>query len=223
MGIEESLNRFWNPESIGIKDDGVNDEEDTTLENFNKTVCVKKGIIEEVLDPEKPKNRPVFYLPHQIVIRKESITTKLRIVFDASAHEIGEFSLNDCLFQGENLNPNIIRLLINFRLFKVAFLADIEKAFLQISLSDKDRDAVRFLVADADGNIKVYKFNRVLFGVKSSPYLLSATIKNHIAKYCQEFPAAVEVLENCFYVDDLIAGKKVLNLHSKFLSEQRKL
>ncbi|GFY74168.1 hypothetical protein TNIN_86411 [Trichonephila inaurata madagascariensis] len=43
MGIEESLNRFWNPESIGIKDDGVNDEEDTTLENFNKTVCVKKG------------------------------------------------------------------------------------------------------------------------------------------------------------------------------------
>ncbi|GFY67459.1 uncharacterized protein TNIN_181951 [Trichonephila inaurata madagascariensis] len=49
--------QFWNPESIGIKDDGVNDEEDTTLENFNKTVCVKKGRGEDVGACERQKEK----------------------------------------------------------------------------------------------------------------------------------------------------------------------
>ncbi|GFX02669.1 integrase catalytic domain-containing protein [Trichonephila clavipes] len=57
-----------------------------------------QGIIERVLETEKPTDRAVFYLPHQAVFRQESLTTKMRIVFDASSHEDGQPSLNDCIW-----------------------------------------------------------------------------------------------------------------------------
>ncbi|GFW98021.1 DUF1758 domain-containing protein [Trichonephila clavipes] len=121
------------------------------------------GIIEKVTNPFIPTNNPVFYLPHQVIIKNESLTTKLRLVFDASAHEEKQLSLNDCLFHGVNLNPNILDLLISFRSNKIAVLADVEKAFLQISLAPKDRDVVRFLIDDGENGVQVYRFNRVLF------------------------------------------------------------
>ncbi|GFX43552.1 integrase catalytic domain-containing protein [Trichonephila clavipes] len=165
------------------------------------------GIIEKVTNPFIPTNNPVFYLPHQGIIKNEYLTTKLRLVFDASAHEEKQLSLNDCLFHGVNLNPNILDLLISFRSNKIAVLADVEKAFLQISLAPKDRDVVRFLIDDGENGVQVYRFNRVLFGVNASPFLLAATIKTHIGKYMEKYPDTVRTLDHCFYVDDLVTGK----------------
>ncbi|GFX47604.1 integrase catalytic domain-containing protein [Trichonephila clavipes] len=171
-----------------------------------------QGIIERVLETEKPTDRAVFYLPHQAVFRQESLTTKMRIVFDASSHEDGQPSLNDCIWSGENLNPNIFHLIISFRLNTIAITADIERAFLQISLRDEDRDAVRFLFPDIRSNqtdpykFQVYRFKRVMFGVNVSPFLLSATIKHHIENYREQYPAATEMLDTCLYVDDVISG-----------------
>ncbi|GFW37027.1 integrase catalytic domain-containing protein [Trichonephila clavipes] len=171
-----------------------------------------QGIIERVLETEKPTDRAVFYLPHQAVFRQESLTTKMRIVFDASSHEDGQPSLNDCIWSGGNLNPNIFHLIISFRLNTIAITTDIERAFLQISLRDEDRDAVRFLFPDIRSNqtdpykFQVYRFKRVMFGVNVSPFLLSATIKHHIENYREQYPAATEMLDTCLYVDDVISG-----------------
>ncbi|GFU52718.1 integrase catalytic domain-containing protein [Trichonephila clavipes] len=136
----------------------------------------------------------------------------MRIVFDASSHEDGQPSLNDCIWSGENLNPNIFHLIISFRLNTIAITADIERAFLQISLRDEDRDAVRFLFPDIRSNqtdpykFQVYRFKRVMFGVNVSPFLLSATIKHHIENYREQYPAATKMLDTCLYVDDVISG-----------------
>ncbi|GFY38859.1 uncharacterized protein TNIN_398411 [Trichonephila inaurata madagascariensis] len=46
-----------------------------------------EGIIEKVTNPFISTNNPVFYLPHQVIIKNESLTTKQQIVFDASACE----------------------------------------------------------------------------------------------------------------------------------------
>ncbi|GFR04302.1 reverse transcriptase domain-containing protein [Trichonephila clavata] len=45
-----------------------------------------------------------------------------------------------------------------------------------------------------------------MFGVNVSPFLLSATIKYHIEKYREQYPAATEMLDTCLYVDDVISG-----------------
>ncbi|GFV19516.1 integrase catalytic domain-containing protein [Trichonephila clavipes] len=89
---------------------------------------------------------------------------------------------------------------------------DIKQAFLQICLADEHKDAVRFLWSDDEPcvhkrpKLQVYRFNRVNFGVSSSPFLLAATIRYHIEKYKHEFPDTVELLDRNFYVDDLISG-----------------
>ncbi|GFU63497.1 integrase catalytic domain-containing protein [Trichonephila clavipes] len=100
----------------------------------------------------------------------------------------------------------------SFRLNTIAITADIERAFLQISLRDEDRDAVRFLFPDIRSNqtdpykFQVYRFKRVMFGINVSPFLLSATIKHHIENYREQYPAATEMLDTCLYVDDVISG-----------------
>ena len=53
------------------------------------------GIIEEVHDEGECCN--VTYLPHREVVKDQSTTTKVRIVFDASARLKGQPCLNDVL------------------------------------------------------------------------------------------------------------------------------
>ncbi|GFU07864.1 uncharacterized protein TNCV_3551761 [Trichonephila clavipes] len=170
----------------------------------------EQGIIEEVKTEitDNKLKRPVYYLPHQAIRKDGRLTSKTRIVFDAGSHQNNELSLNDCLWPGINLNPNLLDILINFRLNAIAFCSDIKQAFLQICLADEHKDAVRFLWSDDEPcvhkrpKLQEYRFNRVNFGVSSSPFLLAATIRHHIEKYKHEFPHTVELLDRNFYVDE---------------------
>ena len=69
----------------------------------------------------------------------------------------------------------------------MGLIADIEKAFLVVSVADEDKDVLRFLWLDDVNSelprIKVLRFARVVFGVSSSPFLLNATIKHHMNRY----------------------------------------
>ena len=65
-------------------------------------------------------------------------------------------------------------------MWKVALVGDIAKAFLMIEVDPVDRDVLRFLwVKDTNAEaseVIVRQFNRVVFGVNSSPYLLNMVI-----------------------------------------------
>lgn len=87
---------------------------------------IQQGIV-EVVPPEEQAEQ-VHYLPHHAVIRRDKKTTKLRIVYDASGS-----SLNECLHAGPKFDQKILDLLLRFRAHRVAFTADIEKAFLMVS------------------------------------------------------------------------------------------
>lgn len=156
-------------------------------------------------------------MPHHAVLREDKVTTKLRVVFDASSHEEGCPSLNDSLFTGPNLNPNLLDVLIKFRLHQIAFTTDIAKAFLQIALAEKDKDAVRFLwlhgppTKDCENELRIMRMNRVVFGVSPSPFLLAATIRKHIKMYETEQPKTVQALRESLYVDDFISSSANVN------------
>jgi hypothetical protein len=69
--------------------------------------CGINGIIKDqkqsgVVEPtESPAEGVEFYLPHKPVVRETAKTTKVRIVYDASAKETCDsLSLNDCLYAG---------------------------------------------------------------------------------------------------------------------------
>ena len=59
-----------------------------------------------------------YYLPHQAVIRKDSLTIKLRVVFDASAKTTNKRSLNDILKIGPKLQKDILDIVIKWRLWQ---------------------------------------------------------------------------------------------------------
>ena len=101
-------------------------------ETYNSVIKdqLEKGVIEKVA--KAVTKNIVHYLPHQAVINP---TTKLRIVYDASAKSRkGNKSLNECLYRGPVMLNDLCGLLMRFRLRTVAIVADIEKAFLQIGL-----------------------------------------------------------------------------------------
>jgi len=122
------------------------------------------------------------YLLHRPVV-KESGTTRVSPVFDASARERGQPSLNQCLGKGVNLIALKPAILLRVRLHQIGIIAYIRKAFLQISLCEGDRNFLRFLWVNKEGDLKIFRHAQVAFGVTSSPFLLGAVIDFHLKKY----------------------------------------
>ena len=170
---------------------------------------VELGIVQPVSESDVGVMGQVHYLPHHAVVKEQKETTKVRVVYDASA-KCGGPSLNECLFAGLNFSQRILNILLRFRLFPVALIADIEKAFLMVSVSDEDRDVLRFLWIDdvnkPDSKIQILRFSRVMLGVSSSPFLLNATIDHHLKQFSSTKPELVELLLRSIYVDDIVAG-----------------
>ena len=93
---------------------------------------------------------------------------------------------------------------------RIAFTADIEKAFLQIELNNQDRDATRFLwlkdinkSVNSVDNLEAYRFCRVLFGAAPSPFLLNATIRYHLNE--KDNWITKDLTEN-MYMDNVVTG-----------------
>lgn len=151
----------------------------------------------------------VHYLPHHAVIKRDKETTKLRIVYDASCKSTG-VSLNDCLYTGPALSQRIMDIILRFRAHRKALAGDIEKAFLNVSVVEEDRDVLRFLWFDdakkENPKVFVLRFARVVFGVTSSPFLLNATVKHHVERYEDDDPEFFETFLRSIYVDDLSTG-----------------
>ncbi|GFT16826.1 integrase catalytic domain-containing protein [Nephila pilipes] len=99
----------------------------------------------EIVSHETHNKERLFYLPHHAVKKIAKEETKCRTVFDASSHSPGHPSLNDALENGPNLLLDIMATLLRFRLSKIAIMYDGSQTFLQLILSEEERDATRFL------------------------------------------------------------------------------
>ena len=145
-----------------------------------------KGIIERVERATCDVIR--HYIPHHVIIAPQKATTKLRVVYDASAKvRKANKSLNECLYRGPVLLYDLVDMILRFRIPKVGIVSYIEKAFLQIELQPSDRDVRRFIWFKNyqgpkidESHIQELRFCRVLFGIILSLFLLSATIESHL-------------------------------------------
>ena len=153
---------------------------DTVIKTY-----LDENIVDEVKDDKTFEK--VHYLPHRAVIKNERDTTKIRVVFDASAKSPKQPSLNRILYSGTCLLPLVQD--IRFRIGETAVVADVQQAFLQISIAEPHRNLLRFLWFEDINNsdvIKTLLFARVMFGLTCSPFLLNATIRAHVEKHLGE-------------------------------------
>ena len=126
------------------------------------------------------RNNITNYIPHHGVINQHK-PNKLRVVSDASAKYKGH-SLNDYFLVRPDLLNNLVSTIIRFRLGKYAVSGDIEQMFHQISVSPKDRDALRFLWRENSNEVvSDYTMNVHLFGKNDSPCVANFALKTVIS------------------------------------------
>ncbi|GFU88126.1 putative RNA-directed DNA polymerase from transposon X-element [Trichonephila clavipes] len=195
-----NVKELWDLETIGIRD---------PVEN------IKKKVTETEIQTD------AYYFPHRAVF-KSSDTTKIRPVFDATAREENNPSLNDCLLIGPNLIELIPDILDRFRMYPIALSANIEKAFLQISVTPEHRDFLRFFYPHENNEI-VYRHCRLVFGVCSIPFLLAASINHLLDNTPSKYMNIVYKLRRSFYVDNCVTGVSDTQEIGSFVNKVRKI
>lgn len=147
-----------------------------------------------------------FYLPHHSVI-KESTTTKLRVVFNASQSTSNGMSLNDQLAIGKTSQRDIVAILIAWRFKRFACTSDIEKMYRQIWIHPNQRMFQKILWRSKSNTpIKEFQLSTVTYGMANAPYLAIRTLFQLANDSEKESPIAAKLIRNNFYVDDGMFG-----------------
>ncbi|VDK55184.1 unnamed protein product, partial [Cylicostephanus goldi] len=109
-------------------------EDTDTLQDYDNIFKEQaaKGLIEEVSEQDVSSTSIVHYLPHQAVFTLRRFS-----------HYNDQPSLNDVLHQDPLLLPDMVGILLRFRVPDIAVISDVEKSFLQVRLQEADRDATR--------------------------------------------------------------------------------
>ncbi|XP_070069982.1 uncharacterized protein [Drosophila takahashii] len=108
------------------------------------------------------------------VLRPQSTSTKLRVVFDASSCTSTQVALNDILMVGPTIQEELYSTLLWFRLHKFALAADVKKMYRQL--------------------------NTVTYGTSPAPCLAIRCLMR-LGEIAQDScPKAAKVIQNDFYV-----------------------
>ncbi|XP_044317958.1 uncharacterized protein LOC123038150 isoform X2 [Drosophila rhopaloa] len=147
------------------------------------------------------------YLPHHPVIKESSTTTKVRVVFDGSMKTSNGKSLNEILAIGPKLHMELPAILINWRVIRFAFLADVEKMYRCINIHKKDAQFQRILwKTDNTVQVEEYACCTVMFGTSCAPYLAIRVMQQLAEDEEHNYPLAANVLKRQMYVDDVLSG-----------------
>lgn len=149
----------------------------------------------------------IVYLPHHGILKESSNSTKLRVVFDASAKNNRGVSLNDALLVGPILQDNLIDIMLRFRFYRIALTADLRRMYRQVLVHPKDRGFQHILWRFSfDKPIIEYQLNTVTYGQASASYLAIRSVRQLAMENVAQYPLASGALLNDTYVGDVISG-----------------
>ncbi|XP_055623180.1 uncharacterized protein LOC129766628 [Toxorhynchites rutilus septentrionalis] len=147
------------------------------------------------------------YLPHHAVLKEASTTTKVRVVFDGSAKTSTGHSLNDALQVGPIVQDELLTLILRFRKYPIALVADIAKMYRQVMLHPKDTPLQRILWRfNPNEPVSTFELQTVTYGLAPSSYLATRTLQQLATDEGDCYPLGGPALRKGFYVDDYIGG-----------------
>ena len=138
-----AMKRLQNAEKRLLKNPDVFKAYDEVIDQY-----LDKGYIRKVPVSEKQPDSK-WYLPHFAILKPNKATTKIRIVFDASAKYEGT-SLNDMIYSGPKLQRELFDVLLRFRCHPIAIVCDIAEMYLRIQIPEADRAYHLFLWRGCD-------------------------------------------------------------------------
>lgn len=172
---------------------------------------VKSSYVSFMKDYEHLGHMKLADQPASYIIPHHCVTSRFRVVFDASAKFLspsGQFlSLNDALLPGPKLQQDLCDILLNFRLFSVAFTADICKIYRQILVEPNDCRYQHILWRSSPNSaICEYELTTVTYGVTSAPFFAMRVLQQLVHDEGSSYPKASHLLLHNTYVDDIVAG-----------------
>lgn len=126
---EIALKRFHSLENKLMKNEDLKIEYVKFMEEYELLGHMKQ------IDTNLNNLNKGYFLPHHVITKSSSVTTKFGVVFDASAKTDSGLSLNDVQFVGPALQNDIFSILVRFRKFRYAITADISKMYRQILIN----------------------------------------------------------------------------------------
>ncbi|XP_025406355.1 uncharacterized protein LOC112680475, partial [Sipha flava] len=149
--------------------------------------------------------KKTYYLPHHAVTKETSITTKLRVVFDGSAPSSTGLSLNDVLYKGPKVQPDLLAILLRFRMHAVVMTSDIVKMYRQILIHPDDRALQRIWYRKCpEQELQEFELRTVTYGTKAASFLSTRCLVQLAVEV--KDPSLKRVITSDFYVDDLLTG-----------------
>ncbi|XP_075152046.1 uncharacterized protein LOC142226066 [Haematobia irritans] len=205
IGIGQSrssaLAQFFRNENRLLRSPELKEEYDRVLMEY-----ISLGHMSKV-SPPTPNDMVSYYLPHHAVIKPDSTTTKVRVVFNASSPSSNGRSLNDILYTGPVLQQDLVVLILKWRFFTYVFNGDITKMYRQVLVNPNHRSYQRVLFRHSPSEpIQDYELTTVTFGVNCAPFLAIRTIMQLAEDVKDTLPFASTILRNYMYVDDALAG-----------------
>lgn len=164
---------------------------------------ISLGHMTENTTPDKDEY--TYIMPHHGVLRETSLTTKLRVVFDASAVTSSGLSFNNIQMVGPTVQSDLISILIRFRQFKYVVTADVEKMYRMVKVTESQHMLQQILWRfEPNEQLRQYKLNTVTYGTASAPYLATRCLVQ-LGKECTDKSVSDAIIKG-FYVDDFIYG-----------------
>jgi len=167
---------------------------------------IDMGHMIEVVD-ELAIPKPSFYLPHHAVLKSSSLTTKLRVVFDASATSSSGLSLNNVLKCGPTVQDDVFSIVIRFRKHQYVVTSDVEKMFRQVRVSKDDWNLQRILWRENPREkLHTYQLTTVTYGTTPASFLATQCLVALAEEVKDQYPEASRSIIRDFYMDDLMTG-----------------
>ncbi|KAG7198935.1 hypothetical protein KM043_015747 [Ampulex compressa] len=165
------------------------------------------GHMQEITVNTERDKEDSFYLPHHAVIREQSLTTKLRVVFDTSSKTSTGISLSDKLQVGPNVQQELIEIILHFRVHKFVIIAGVVKMFRQIVVRKEDRALQRILWrTNSEQEVKKFELNRVTYGTACAPFMEIRCIRQLAQEVDTKYSRAKRTLQEDFYMDNIMTG-----------------
>lgn len=197
-----ALRRFFLLERRLLRDQQLHTQYSDFVKEY-KTL----GHCREVREADDPPGLIKYYIPHHAVLRPSSSSTKLRVVFDASAKASGGTSLNDVLQVGAVVQSSLETIILRFRKHTFVFTADIAKMFRQVFVDPLQTAFLRIFWRSKPSDVlKVFELLTVTYGTSCTPFLATRALLQLCVDEGDEFPLAAHAIREDCYVDDILSG-----------------
>ncbi|XP_043648453.1 uncharacterized protein LOC122616929 [Drosophila teissieri] len=144
-------------------------------------------------------NTPHYYIPYHCVLKPNSTSTKLRVVFDASCKTTSQKSLNDRPFSQIFIHYSCV-----FGYIAMPSLLMWSRCSAMFA-EDRRFQYIPWRTSSSQP-LSTFELNTITYGTSAAPYLAIRSLSYLADKFMDKLEIGAKAIKSSFYVDDFLGG-----------------